>query len=95
MFITFGREEGVQEVARIAGNVAEQFVIGLGYDAGERRRQGSPVAEPSGAAEERFQSAPISCTGETPPGRRSITELRDDCGLVHCMESICREAMVS
>jgi hypothetical protein len=24
-----GREEGVQEVMRIAGNVAEQFVIGL------------------------------------------------------------------
>ena len=80
-------------MTRIAGNVAEQFVIGLGeMVASIGARQ--PVAEPSGTAEEHFQSAPISCTGETPPGRRSITELRDDCGLVHCVESVCWEAVV-
>ena len=82
MYISFRGEEGVQQVPTIVRYVLEEFVIGRGADTGKRWRRGGAVAEPGRLPEEGLQARPVVCTGEPPPGRRGVAQLRDNDGLV-------------
>ena len=80
--LVWGGEEGVQQVPTIIRYVLEELVICRGADTGKRWRRGGAVSEPGRLPEEGLQARPVVCTGEPPPGRRGVAQLRDNDGLV-------------
>ena len=95
MVVTWRRKKSMQQMSRIAGDPSEKTVVGLGtYDAESRSRCWTKT-ETNRAAQECLKTRLVFRICEAPPGRRSVRQPGNDCGLEHELERVRRTTVLS
>ena len=94
MVVTWRRKKSMQQMSRIAGDPSEKTVVGLGtYDVESLARCWTKT-ETNRAAQECLKTRLVFRICEAPPGRRSVRQPGNDCGLEHELERVRRKTRV-
>ena len=83
------------QMSRIVGDPSEKTVVGLGtYDI-ESLARCCTKTETNRAAQECLKTRLVFRICESPPGRRSVSQPGNDCGLEHELERVRRKTVLS